>query len=121
MDYGAVIQINWQFHFALYRRAGMPLLLKMIEACWLQAGSYLNIIYPAYGQISDGIRHHQSILDAAVRRKPGELAAAVIRDIEFAAQALLARLADAPKHGFGGLSLRSEKIAKREGPLRRNA
>jgi DNA-binding GntR family transcriptional regulator len=70
-DYPAVISVNWEFHFALYRRAKMPLLLKMIEGCWLQAGSYLNIIYPAYGQISDGIRNHQAILDAAVRRKPG--------------------------------------------------
>ncbi len=105
-DYPAVIRLNWEFHFSLYRRAQMPLLLKMIEGCWLQAGSYLNIIYPAYGEISDGIRNHQAILDAAARRKPAELAAAVMRDIDLAAQALLARLAHAPEERFDGLSLR---------------
>jgi DNA-binding GntR family transcriptional regulator len=119
-DYAAVIRLNWEFHFALYRRAKMPVLLKMIEGCWLQAGSYLNIIYPAYGQISDGIRNHQAIVDAAVRRKPGELAAAVVRDIEFAAQALLARLAHAPEHQFDGLSLRPDKHVGREEPAPRN-
>lgn len=119
-DYPTVIRLNWEFHFALYRHAKMPLLLKMIEACWLQAGSYLAIIYPAYGQISDGIRNHQAILDAAVRRKPGELAAAVVRDIELAAQSLLARLAHTPEHRFDGLSLRPDKHAARERPAPRN-
>jgi DNA-binding GntR family transcriptional regulator len=119
-DYPAVISVNWEFHFALYRRAKMPLLLKMIEGCWLQAGSYLNLIYPAYGEISDGIRNHQAILDAAVRRKPGELAAAVVRDIELAAQSLLARLVHAPEHRFEGLNLRTDKHAPREGLGARN-
>jgi DNA-binding GntR family transcriptional regulator len=105
-DFATVIGINWEFHFALYRRAKMPLLLKMIEGCWLQAGSYLNIVYPAYGQISDGIRNHQAILDAAVRRKPGELAAAIARDIELAAQSLLAQLAHTSERRFEGISLR---------------
>src|SRR5579862_5716035 len=67
-DYSAVIRVNWEFHFALYRHANMPLLLKMIEGCWLQAGSYLNSIYPAYGEINDGLQNHEAILDAARRR-----------------------------------------------------
>jgi len=119
-DYVAVIRVNWEFHFALYGRAKMPLLLKMIEGCWLQAGSYLAIIYPAYGEISVGIRNHQAILDAAVRRKPGELAAAVVRDIELAAQSLLARLADAPTHRFDGLNLRPDRPGGRERAAPRN-
>jgi DNA-binding GntR family transcriptional regulator len=112
-EYGAVIRINWEFHFALYRRAKMPLLLKMIEGCWLQAGSYLASIYPAYGEINDGIRNHEAILDAAFRRKPGELAAAVVRDIELAAQSLLSRLAQTPERRFDGLNLRPDKQARR--------
>jgi len=112
-NYSEVIGVNWEFHFALYRRAKMPLLLKMIEACWLQAGSYLNIIYPAYGQISDGIQNHRAILDAAERRKPNEIAAAVIRDIELAAQSLLAQLSHAGQHRFDGISLRPRRVSVR--------
>jgi len=112
-EYGAVIRLNWEFHFALYRRAKMPLLLKMIEGCWLQAGSYLAIIYPAYGEISDGIRNHEAILDSAVRRKPDELAAAIVRDIELAAQSLLSRLVQDSGRRFDGLDLRSDKHARR--------
>jgi DNA-binding GntR family transcriptional regulator len=117
-DYAAVIRLNWEFHFALYRRAEMPLLLKMIEACWLQAGSYLNVIYPDYGEISVGIRNHRAILDAAIRRKPGELASAVVRDIELAAQSLLAHIDDAPEPPFSGVALNPRnatgRIAKKK-------
>jgi DNA-binding GntR family transcriptional regulator len=117
-DYAAVIRLNLEFHFALYRRAEMPLLQKMIEACWLQAGSYLNVIYPDYGEVSVGIRNHRAILDAAIRRKPGELALAVVRDIELAAQSLMAHIDDAPEPPFSGVALiprrSTGRIAKRE-------
>lgn len=113
-DFSLVIRLNWEFHFTLYRRAQMPLLLKMIEGCWLQAGSYLNSIYPAYGEMNDGIQNHQAILDAAVERKPARLAAAVVCDIDLAAQSLLSRLANTPERRFEGLSLRSDKRADRE-------
>jgi DNA-binding GntR family transcriptional regulator len=119
-DYTAVIRLNWEFHSALYRRAEMPLLLKMIEACWLQAGSYLNTIYPAYGEISVGIHNHEAILDAAIRRKPDELSAAVVLDIELAAQALLARLADVPERRFEGITVTRDKHAGRKRPVSRS-
>ncbi len=113
-DYSAVIRVNWEFHFSLYRRANMPFVLKMIESCWLQAGSYLNSIYPVYGEISDGIHNHQAILDAATKRKPRELAAAVIRDIALAAQSLLVQIERTSEQRFDSLDLRSTKPLHRE-------
>lgn len=94
-DYASVIRLNWEFHFTLYEYARMPTLLKMIESCWLQMGSYSNIIYPAYGEISSGLDNHEAILAAATKGKPDDLAAAVARDIKFAGRALLANLAAA--------------------------
>lgn len=91
-DYKSVIRLNWEFHFTLYRAARMPMLLKMIESCWLMSGSYLNIIYPDFGEVDEGIHNHDAILDAATRHDSADLARALRRDIEFAANALVANI-----------------------------
>jgi DNA-binding GntR family transcriptional regulator len=93
----AVIRLNWEFHFGLYRGARMPMLLKMIEGCWLKSGSYLNVIYPAFGEVEAGIANHRLMMDAVARGDGEALAASLRRDIEFAAQALIA----AVEHGRG--------------------
>lgn len=113
-DYSAVIRLNWEFHFSLYRRANMPFVLKMIEGCWLQAGSYLNSIYPVYGEISVGINNHQTILDAATKRKPTELAAAVARDIAHAAESLLTQIESSSERRFELVDLKSAISSHRE-------
>lgn len=35
---------NYDFHFTLYRMSGSDVLLPIVEALWLQYGSYLNLI-----------------------------------------------------------------------------
>lgn len=37
-----------EFHFALYRSADLPALLRMIEGLWLQTGPYMNLLFPNY-------------------------------------------------------------------------
>ena len=93
-NYAQVIRLNWQFHFAIYGASAMPHLLRMIEGCWLMTGSYLNIIYPDFGRADDGVNNHREILEALKARDPDRLAGAVCRDIEFAASALMAMIAD---------------------------
>ena len=93
-NYAEVFRLNWQFHFAIYGASAMPHLLRMIEGCWLMTGSYLNIIYPDFGRADDGVNNHREILEALKARDPDRLAGAVCRDIEFAASALMAMIAD---------------------------
>lgn len=91
-DYPQVIELNWKVHFGIYHRAGMPVLSRMIESCWLMTGSYLNVIYPRFGEVDEGIRNHEAIV-AAVRAQDGErMCRAVRRDIRYAADALLAMI-----------------------------
>ncbi len=93
-NYADVISLNWQFHFAIYGASAMPHLIRMIEGCWLKTGSYLNIIYPEFGRADDGVNNHKEILHALKARQPDRLADAICRDIEFAAAALTAMIAD---------------------------
>ncbi|PKP85791.1 MAG: GntR family transcriptional regulator [Alphaproteobacteria bacterium HGW-Alphaproteobacteria-2] len=88
-----LMALNWQFHFAIYAAADMPLLVRMIEGCWLMTGSYLNVIYPEYGQADHGLANHAAIVAAMEARDGDRLAAAIRTDIEMASRALLAVIA----------------------------
>jgi DNA-binding GntR family transcriptional regulator len=88
-DYKRLMTLNWEFHFAIYAAADMPRLVRMIEGCWLQTGSYLNVIYPEYGRNDLGIRNHEAILAALEARDGPALADAVRRDIEMSGEALM--------------------------------
>lgn len=91
-DYELLIRLNWQFHFTIYNASGMPHLVRMIENCWMMTGSYLNIIYPEYGSARHGIENHRKIAAAVQARDAERLSRAIVDDIEFAADSLLARI-----------------------------
>jgi DNA-binding GntR family transcriptional regulator len=88
-DFRRVIDLNWQFHFLIYRASGLPLLVRMIESCWLMTGSYLNVLYPDFARDHAGIDNHQRIIEALLSKDPAGLEQAIERDIEHAAGALL--------------------------------
>ena len=41
-DGSRLIALNKELHFAIYRQAGMPVLMQMIESLWLRIGPILN-------------------------------------------------------------------------------
>lgn len=88
-DYKRLMALNWQFHFAIYGASEMPRLVRIIEGCWLQTGSYLNVIYPDYGRTDGGIRNHEAILAALEAGDSDRLAEAIGRDIEMSGEALV--------------------------------
>ena len=90
--YRKLIDLNWRFHFLIYGASGMPQLLRMIEGCWLMTGSYLNVIYPEFGKVDQGLRNHDRILKALKARDPERLAKAVRQDIEYATASLVAMI-----------------------------
>jgi DNA-binding GntR family transcriptional regulator len=94
-DYVALTKANWHFHFKIYHTSQMPLLIRMIEACWLRTGSYLNVIYPEFAKSDDGVNNHQAILDA-IRQGDGKSAAeAIARDIEYSSRGFFAAVSEA--------------------------
>jgi DNA-binding GntR family transcriptional regulator len=56
---------NRAFHFAIYRQAGSPVLLPIIESLWLQFGPYLRAASERFdGGDGRGTNHHCAILAA---------------------------------------------------------
>jgi len=88
-DYARVMEMNWEFHFAIYRASGMNELVRMIEKRWMMNGSYLNVIYPRFGHMDQGINNHHMMVRALQSRDPERLASAVVIDINFAADTLI--------------------------------
>lgn len=80
--YKNVLVSNREFHFSIYRRADLPMLLSMIEGLWLRLGPSLNLLYSTYSKHQwerEGIGFHSEIIDAlaakdveAVRRHISE-------------------------------------------------
>lgn len=93
-NYPVLIALNWQFHFGLYRASQMDQLVRMIESCWVMTGSYINVIYPQFGEVSDGISNHQQIVRALERRDADRAAVAIATDINLASDALIAAIRD---------------------------
>lgn len=88
-DYSKLMALNWQFHFSIYQASRMEHLIRLIEGCWMMSGSYLNVIYPEFGEVSDGINNHIHIVRALQARDGDRMASAINMDINLAADALL--------------------------------
>jgi len=80
-DVHAYMQMNYQFHFSLYQRAGTHILLPIAQSLWLRFGPLSRIICGRFGTSNLADRHEEAI--AALRAKnPGAVAAAIQLDIE---------------------------------------
>ena len=91
-DPGAVIRANQQLHFAVYRSAHMPTLLRLIESLWLQIGPVLNLdlrTSPRRLHAMGGNDSHARLVAALSRRDAAAARRALIRDIEDAAAYIL--------------------------------
>lgn len=92
-DYVTVLACNREFHFTLYRRAGMPTLLALLEGLWLQTGPTLRHLHPGYARDWKGGENHAAILAAVRARDAGALAAAIRKDLDDGRAPLAAELA----------------------------
>ena len=98
-DFKAVLRENEMFHFTIYRAAGLPSTLKIIESLWLQCGPCLNLLYPKFEQTREGIQHHLSAIRAAQSRNADELRAAIESDLTSGRRVILHALAQHARPG----------------------
>lgn len=91
-DFAAYLALNKDFHFALYRGARMPNLLRLIDSMWLQSGPFLNVLLPSMR----GIDRHARAIEAIRRRDPGAARKAIVSDVERAARHLMTMLREQP-------------------------
>lgn len=99
---------NRDFHFLVYRTAGSPVLLQLIDTLWLRFGPYLrmltNHLEPQLksGEIEAYSRHHYGLI-AALKDGDAEAAGVHIADDIQSTQSLLQPLCPAePAAGDGG-------------------
>nr|WP_273542485.1 FCD domain-containing protein [Szabonella alba] len=98
-DMARAVQINQEFHFAVYAAAGSPTLTELITPLWLRVGPVLNLdlrASPERLQKGQAVACHAAAL-AAIRAGDAEGArAAIARDIASAAEFIIARGCLAP-------------------------
>jgi len=83
-DIDAAIVANANLHFAVYRAAGMPALVAIIEGLWLRIGPVLNLdLRDGAGRLASGVamRCHDAMVDAITRGDSQAARAALLEDI----------------------------------------
>jgi DNA-binding GntR family transcriptional regulator len=84
---------NREFHFIVYRNSGMPTLLSIIESLWVQIGPLLTIQQRIYSKAPDQPQlHHRRALKAFRRRDGAQARAAIVADIQDAAEIIAEHL-----------------------------
>jgi DNA-binding GntR family transcriptional regulator len=71
---------NQEFHFAIYKAAGSPVLVRVLENLWLLTGPFINHLYPAYSSYRSA-QPHDRIVQALRKRDSAEAGEAVVHDI----------------------------------------
>jgi DNA-binding GntR family transcriptional regulator len=75
------VEANWHFHHTIYRAAGMPELLAMIETIWLRNGPLLNMLYPRAVPTYRDRHQHLNVIDGLVARDPRAVKRAIRADL----------------------------------------
>lgn len=90
-DTAVAVGANRDFHFALYRAAGMPTLVEMIERLWLKAGPIINLDMrsePRRLKGGNAVKAHAAVVVAMRARDPAATRAALQFDISSVARHL---------------------------------
>lgn len=84
-DYKNVLANNREFHFTIYRKAGLPILLGMIEGLWLRLGPSLNLLYSAFSKKDwahrEGTGYHPEIIVAIRDRDVEAMRTHIVADL----------------------------------------
>lgn len=62
-DNPGFIDLNYQFHFAIYEQAGSPILLKVIQNLWLRISPYFHLL-DAKGHLKISNETHKKLVRA---------------------------------------------------------
>lgn len=80
-DYSAALQHNYDFHFSVYRRSGMPHLIEILERLWIQVGPLLTYLYPHGHPTYRGLHQHVNVISALKARDENAVREAFEQDL----------------------------------------
>jgi DNA-binding GntR family transcriptional regulator len=78
--YRQALDENFDFHFGIYWKSGMPIVINLLETLWMQVGPLLNDLYPSAPPTYADRHQHENILDALERGDPYDLREAIKQD-----------------------------------------
>lgn len=87
------LQVNFRFHFELYKLSGSHLLVEMIETLWLRIGPTLQRYMPAHDDKSIS-NFHNRMLQAVANNDPDKAEEALKDDLTTAYMAIIPQLHD---------------------------
>lgn len=79
--YADALWNNKEFHFTIYSRSNLPLLLSTIESLWLRIGAAFNDLYPEFAVSKYGVHNHQAAMAGLRRGDAADVRAAMETDI----------------------------------------
>ena len=85
------LRSNRAFHFEIYRTAGSPVALRIIENLWLQISPYFSLLHES-GNPKTANKHHAVMIKAIRKRDKAAARAASRADIDSAYKVLLTLL-----------------------------
>ena len=106
-DYKNVLKNNYDFHFVIYRRANLPILLSMIEGLWLRMGPSLNLLYQTFRKkdwARSGTGFHQEIIAAIRSGDEGGVREHIVADLTNGRDRLEANMVQEPAETVALLS-----------------
>jgi DNA-binding GntR family transcriptional regulator len=91
-DLALAVELNKDFHFALYAASQSPLLMGIIRSLWLKAGPVINLdlrANPDRIATTQAVEFHAQALRGLINGDPEEARAGITRDIQGAADFIL--------------------------------
>lgn len=89
---GSYQAMNQKFHFAIYERAGSPVLMTMIQNMWSQVGPFFNELTEDESFVTKANDQHRAILAALQAKDAAAVRHHLSLDISVAADHLIPRL-----------------------------
>lgn len=80
-DWPTAVQANFDFHFGLYWRSSMPILISLLESLWIRIGPLLSELYPDAHPTYSERHQHENVLDALRARDAFTLREAIRQDL----------------------------------------
>jgi DNA-binding GntR family transcriptional regulator len=63
-NYQRALELHMEFSFVIFRRAELPITLRIVENMWLLAGPTMNLFFPELAEDRVDIKLHRAQLDA---------------------------------------------------------
>jgi DNA-binding GntR family transcriptional regulator len=90
-DSNSYVRANYAFHFTMYRAAGSPIMLHIIETLWLQISPYFHLLHDS-GNYSTANQRHNEMFEALTKRDANSIRASIRADMDAAYETLLGLL-----------------------------